>query len=112
MFYVIQNRNICISETQCAHACVRARVNAKAKMFLFASLCIHSFATHALLSCTNAGPIKQINLRDWMKGERIESMTAKREREDENDRRPRGTVKRLERKKEREKAQIKRGEEK
>lgn len=49
-------------------------------------------------------------------GEEIESMTAKREREDEmgkeNDRQPRGTVKRLERKKEAENAKIKRGEEK
>lgn len=58
----------------------------------------------ALLGCTKARPITQIHLRDWMningwmKGEGTETMTAKREREDdigkENDRQLCGTVKR------------------
>lgn len=53
--------------TVCAQSCVCMHVLMQRCMFLFAGRCIHSFVTHVLLSCTKTGPIKQINLRDWMK---------------------------------------------
>lgn len=68
-------------------------------MFVFAGQYIQIFAL-ALLSCTKAGPISQINLTDWMhvegrmKGEvGAETMTVKREDETdkENDRQLYGT---------------------
>lgn len=86
-------------------------------MFLFAGPCIRILVALALLGCTKAWPINQIRLRDWMKvegrmkAEGTETVTAKREREDEmgkeNDRQLCGTVKRLERKRETEKGKNK-----
>ena len=77
-------------------------------IFLFAGRHICILAPLALVGCTEAGPINQIHLRDWMnvegrmKGQGTKTMKAKREREDEtgkeNDRQLRGTVKRPERK--------------
>lgn len=99
----------------CIHACACVCMSAcVAKVHVsFAARCTCSVVVLALLGCTKAGPINQIHFRDWtnvegqMKAEGTETMTAKREREDEtgkeNDRQRRGTVKRPERKKDTEK---------
>lgn len=62
-------------------------------MLLFAGRYMRIFVAVALLCCTKLGSINQINLRNWMnvkgwmKREGTETMTAKREREDETGKR-------------------------
>lgn len=47
---------------------------------MFEHMCISKALLQRVLSSTKAGPIKEISLGDWMKGEGTESMTVKRER--------------------------------
>lgn len=79
-------------------------------MFCFWQVSTLTFVALVPLGCTMAGPINQINLRDWINVERwmkVEGTKATRENEDEmggeNDRQLSGTVARCRRRRETEK---------